>query len=430
MKNTKVVWAIVCLLLVGVMLLAGCSKATTATQTSSQTSMTSTTSTTSTTQAYNDTIPWKEPQNDGILATLPKAIQADYDGLDSELINSPYANFQAKKPPYKIYYCAAFRGNGWQEKYIGTWEKNIAAYKAAGIVSDYQFLIANGDLNTQIEQIQTAIENNADMILINALSTSGLDSLIKSAYDKGIVVMTYSGAVTSPYALNILASGFNFAATEASMLVKYLNGKGHILVVDGMLQHPANAFAHGGEAAVLDQNPGITYDVVNGNWDNGNAKDAVTTYFATHPGKVDAILNQVGMFDGCRGALEQSGRPLMPITDAIPDVSWVAYAHANKGKTGWATFGSTNSPGELSDTNFRIAIATLMGFGPKVNTFLEPAIKITDDTIDSWYTPDMQVGAIGCADPPKGTVFGQDWMNALFNKNPVLPLDTQLHSRQ
>jgi ribose transport system substrate-binding protein len=420
-KNTKVVWVIVSLLLVGAMLLAGCGKATTATQTSTQTSAT---------QAYNDTIPWTEPENDGILATLPKEIQADYNGLDSKLINSPYATFKAKAPPYKIYYCAAFRGNGWQEKYIGTWEKNIEAYKAAGIVSEYVFQIANGDLNTQIQQIQTAIEKGADMILINALSTSGLDNLIKSAYDKGIVVMCYSGAVTSPYALNILASGYNFAATEASMLVKYLNGKGHIIVVDGMLQHPANNFAHGGEAAVLDQNPGITYDVVNGNWDNANAKEAVLKYFATHPGKVDAILNQVGMFDGCREALEQSGRPLVPITDAIPDVSWVAYAHENKGKTGWATLGSTNSPGEISDTNFRIAIATLMGFGPKINTFLQPALRITDDNIDSWYTPDMKVGAIGVADPPRGTVFNQAWLKALFVKEPILPLDTQLHSKQ
>jgi ribose transport system substrate-binding protein len=417
-------------LIIGVLIaivvsLVACGTKTTTTMTTTQTS-----TQTTTTQAYNDTIPWIEPANDGILATLPKAIQADYNGLDSKLINSPYATFKAKAPPYKIYYCAAFRGNGWQEKYIGTWEKNIEAYKAAGIVSEYVFQIANGDLNTQIQQIQTAIEKGADMILINALSTSGLDNLIKSAYDKGIVVMTYSGAVTSPYALNILASGYNFAATEASMLVKYLNGKGHIIVVDGMLQHPANQFAHGGEAAVLDQNPGITYDVVNGNWDNANAKEAVLKYFATHPGKVDAILNQVGMFDGCREAVEQSGRPLMPITDAIPDISWVAFAHENKGKPGWKTFGSTNSPGELSDTNFRIAIATLMGFGPKINTFLEPALKITDENIDSWYTPDMKVGAIGVADPPRGTVFGQDWLNTLFTKPPVLPVDTQLHPRQ
>lgn len=381
---------------------------------------------------YDATITYQAPLGNAteILNGLPQDVRENFSHYTDNVNKSVYAHFKAVKRPWKVYFIDMIQANTWLAGVKDTITKDFEKYKKAGLISKYVLLDPNGDLTTQIQQIQTAVEQGANLIITLPLSPSALNAAIKQAYDAGCVVVTIGAPVTSPYAINFDKNNDLIGAKMAAGLVKGLKGKGNILMVDGIAGAPCNEQMISGRMAVLKKNPGIKIlGPVNGNWSPSAAKTAIIQYLATHPGKVDAVWQQGSMFSAAYEALQQAGRPIVPVTDSNPTKAGVAIA-VNRMNKGWITAYTGIPPDPIADAAFEAGVLTLLGNGPKINTFVCNPVTINNTNVRDWYKPDYSETSPAVADAPAGTImFPQSMFKTLFTKKPVLPVATMFSGK-
>src|SRR5438552_19034893 len=88
-------------------------------------------------------------------------------------------------------------GNGFREEMICSIK---AQAKASGVVSKVIVANRNTDPSGQIADIRNLISSGANVIVINPSDRDALNSVIKQATDKGIVVVAVDQAVSEPSA--------------------------------------------------------------------------------------------------------------------------------------------------------------------------------------------------------------------------------------
>jgi len=415
------------LLLILVFSLVACGKTTTATSTVTGTgsTVTVTSSNASTTSAINISIPFNPPTGDGVLSTLPDNVQKLYNGWNFALNKSPYENWAAKPKPWTIYWCILNLNDNWVNTSKKEIESIMAKYQAAGYIKNFVEENANNDAGTQVQQIQTAIEQKADLILLDAASTSGLNDVIKQAYDSGTVVIGFGATADSPYIINTNNNGTLLGANMAAGIVKALNGKGNVLMVGGIAGVSADQQYINGGNSVFKQNPGINIlGLVQGGWSPSTAKTVVTQWLATHTQKVDAIWQEGAMYWGIYQAVQQSGIP-MPIIDfADPLASELELAHEHINDPNWVILGSGNPAGAYTDAAFRIGIYTLLGYGTKVNAYIDNPPIITKDNLNQWWDSSFTLDNMNYVNGPPNTFLSNTTIAPLFDKPIVLPVAT------
>ena len=140
------------------------------------------------------------------LDELPADLQAAYKGVDAGQPVAP-SSYRDWKPrhaaPWKIGYASSYAGNTWRaEGMKRLMDVMLPKYKAAGLVSE--IAVTQSDLNDsrQIQQIRQLVDQGADAIIICCSNPVALNKAVDYAYEKGVVVFSYSGYLTSPHALN------------------------------------------------------------------------------------------------------------------------------------------------------------------------------------------------------------------------------------
>ena len=109
----------------------------------------------------------------------------------------------------------------------------------------------------------------------------------------------------------------------------------------------------------------IVADLV-GQWSELAAQTAVLQQLSTNPTAIDGVWQQGSMFIGVIRALQQAGRPIVPVTVGNPNQNSLAYWHDNVSK-GFKTAGTSNAPGAGMELVFRTAMRVMMGQGLKVS---------------------------------------------------------------
>jgi ribose transport system substrate-binding protein len=145
-------------------------------------------------------------------------------------------------------------GNGFREEMICSIK---AQAKASGIVS--KVIVANRttDPSGQIADMRNLISAGVNVIVMNPSDRSALDSVIKQATDKGIVVVTVDQGVTSPTAYQLYNNQVKYATLGADWLFKQLGGKGNVVEMRGINGVSADADRHQGFTATLANYPNI-----------------------------------------------------------------------------------------------------------------------------------------------------------------------------
>ena len=359
---------------------------------------------------------------DGSLYKLPKAIQAQYKGYAEPITKSPWKSFLRKhKPPWTIDYNNSFSGNAWRASALAVLQKDFALYKKKKLVKKLIVTDSNGNTTLQIQQMRSAIQQKVDLIISIPGSPDAMNGVIKQAYQAGIPVVTIAAVVTSPYALNYDTNEFLIGRNMAAGLVGLLKGKGNIMTVEGIPGTPGSAEIGQGGYAVFNKCHGIkVVDDIYGQWSESIAKTQMLQALATHPQKLNGVWQQGSMFMGVTQAIQQAGRPLVPVTVGNPNQDSLAFWHDHL-KSGYNTVGSANPPAADMDAGFRIGIATLMGQGPKVNTFVAKPPLITKATLKQWWKPSFKETSTGVGEPPKNHWLPNSALRSMFARPKKLP---------
>ncbi len=353
---------------------------------------------------------------------LPPEAQAGFEGYGSPVVASPYVNFKApREKPWVIGYNNSFSGNAWRAAALAELQKNVEAYKKLGIVKDLIVTDSNGDTPTQIQQMRSMIQKGVDVIISIPGSPTAMNAVIDEAFQAGIPVITVAAPVTTANAINVDTNGYLIGKTMALGLAQILNGKGNILTVEGIPGTSGSELIKAGGQAVFKNCPNINIvaDLV-GQWSESAAQTAVLQQLSTNPMGIDGVWQQGSMFMGVIKALEQAGRPMIPVTVGNPNQNALAYWHDNKDK-GFKTVGTSNAPGADMELAFRTAMRVMMGQGLKVSGVVARPPLITADTLDQWWKPEFTVDSNGVGEPPPNTWMPDSVLDGYFTNPAPLP---------
>ena len=178
------------------------------------------------------------------------------------------------------------------------------------------------DLNQQTNQMEDFIAAKVDLIVLNAADTKGIAPAVRKARAAGIVVVAVDVAAEGGVNATVMSDNVQAGRVAAEYLVKRLNGKGSVVIINGP---PVSAVADrvSGAEAVFRATPGIRLlsrdQNAGGNRQGG--MNVMTDLLTAHP-QIDAVFainDPSGL--GAALALRQARREnvVVAAVDGAPD---------------------------------------------------------------------------------------------------------------
>jgi ribose transport system substrate-binding protein len=218
--------------------------------------------------------------------------------------------------------------------------KNNEPYK--GHV-DFQVVVSETSPTAQIQSINNIIAQRPDAILINALSPTALDPVVKKACAQGIVVVYFDQVGGETCAYRVRNNETKLFENNAEWLAKTLKGKGNIIQDLGLPGSPVSQFGTQAAADVFKKYPGIkVVSKYEGNYTPGPSKQAVTRILTSTQG-IDGVYGIAGV-DGAAQAFEETKTKMVPMTNyGDMSVRLTNFIQANK-KNGLEFSMAENAP--------------------------------------------------------------------------------------
>lgn len=286
----------------------------------------------------------------------------------------------AKEPPWTIGYASTYAGNTWRkgamERLLG---ELLPKWKELGLVDDILITQSNLKDAVQIQQIRQLVDQGVDAVIICCSNPTALNQTIKYAYDRGVPVFSFTGYVTSPYAVN---SSVNYQLAGYDIgrwMAKEIDEKGNVLVVEGIPGASASDSQHRGVLAGLAESPDIkVVGEIAHMWTSQVGQAEVQKWLATHPAQLDGIAVQSSGETGVLQALVQSGRDIPPMSIG-GELGALCYWRNNAEYISAAI--QTWPPGDDIELGFNIMLRTMLGQGPKLQSILVAPVVVTYEDV-------------------------------------------------
>ena len=147
----------------------------------------------------------------------------------------PVSKKQFDSDGFTIAYCDTSQLETWRIQMLAEFEQAAGELKTEGIIDEYYVTNANGDPAKQINDINNMIQKGVDGIILCATSPTAIQSAVDDAMNAGIKVVNLNSLVKSNNVTSkIYQSDIAFGQICADFIVNKLNGKGNILVLNGI----------------------------------------------------------------------------------------------------------------------------------------------------------------------------------------------------
>jgi ribose transport system substrate-binding protein len=364
--------------------------------------------------------PLNDPEN--VVATLPKQLQAYYQGLPYAITKSAYSHWKPKHgPPWTIAFLDGPLNNPYNigiEQDMAFWAKKL---EADGLIKSYIFRAApDFTAGPQIQQFESLIEQKVDLIIVQPNSTTALVPVIEAAYKAGIPTVTTSGVVGSPYAVNWDTNPWLNGAVPTAYIAKYyMHSKGNMLMVEGEPTQPQAIAGLAGAEAALRNCPNIK--VINSTpldsqYSNSVAKSVVLQFLASYHGTINGVFDGGVVSTGIISAFRQLGKPVPPMTNLGAIIGGLAYFYQHKST--WAGAATGSGGYEFDRIPMDIAIRILEGKGPKINDVIGEGLLVTKnniDTVAAYNKKVLNVNNINVGQVPPYSLETSAMLNGYFN---------------
>ena len=278
-----------------------------------------------------------------------------------------------REPPYTLGWANIYSVPTWMKQTEGTITAMVEELKKEGLVDELVITDAQGDANTQIQQIQSMIDADVDAILLIAGSSTAPARVLEDACAKGIAIINFDSLVdTDQVTAKINTDSNKWGDTAAKWLIEQLGGEGKILVLNGPAGVSVSEDRRAGANEALAANPGIEILAeTNTAYNVAPAQEAVTSLLFAHP-EIDGVLSLGGALSaGAILAMDKQGRPMVPITGE--NARQFLELWKEKDLTSWATM----QPNWLGALAAYTAVQALEG--KDVPSFIEVPLPIIDN---------------------------------------------------
>ena len=270
---------------------------------------------------------------------------------------------------YTIGISNTVQGNGWREEMV-------CAMKAqalnSGVVESLNIAHRNTDAAGQLEDIRNLIEAGVDAIVVNPANPEGINSAIKEATDRGIVVVAVDQAVTEPSAYVISNDQEEYAYLGAKWLFEQIGGEGDVVYMRGAAGASADDDRDRGFKRALEEYPNVTVaqEVFTG-WQQDQGKQQILDILASGI-PIDGVWTS-GIDNVIVDAFVESEAPLVPIVGA-DNAGFVGQLSSVEGLQGAAV----TNPGSIGGAGVTLALQILQGQAPS-----EKLVLVTPDLWDN-----------------------------------------------
>ena len=288
---------------------------------------------------------------------------------------------------YVVALCNYSIGNSWRAQMEQEFVAEAEKLKAEGVVSEYYITNSNEDINKQISDMQDLITKKVDAIVITAASPTALAPVVEEAAEAGIKVVSFDNVVeTDEQVATVGIDEKEFGRIGAEWLVDKLDGKGKIVVLNGIAGTATDSLRWGGAEEVFKQYPDIEIlGSAIASWDYAQGKAAMESMLSAYP-EIDGVWSQGGaMTQGAIDAFIAAGRDLVPMTSEGNNGAIRAWIE-NKDK-GLSCIAPSN-PTYTSAEALRVVIKALNGEDIPGNVVMDIE-TVTEENVDQYYRSDM-----------------------------------------
>ncbi len=280
-------------------------------------------------------------------------------GSSSSSSSTSGSSSSGNKGPFLIGVSNGFVDSEWRSQMISDLQSANAQYMKQGLTKDLVIVSSDVDVQGQAQQIRNLINRGVNAIIVDPNSPSALNPVIKEATDKGIVVISVDQEVTAPSAVNVVINQTDWAKISMQWLAQQLNGKGNIVIINGIAGAPANEARYNGVKQVLSQYPNIkVLNVVNANWDEATGQQKMAAILASQP-NIDGIWSQDGMAQGALQAIIAANPGKWPIMVGEARVGYLQlWRQVMQTRPNFTSFGVDNPPG-AGASGLRVALDLL-----------------------------------------------------------------------
>jgi ribose transport system substrate-binding protein len=354
-----------------------------------------------------------------VVEALPDELRPLYEGFNSDVHVPALADFVASEPPWKFCFSDSYQGNPWRVAVRLEFERLVDSYQNAGYIEDFLFLNADNDVPLQNAHILQFVEEGCDIIFSIPGNESGLDEGIQAAFEAGIPVVTGEGSVTNPNAVTVTSNFYQWGFDMATAISEELNGDGNVLLVEGLRGNEIAILQREGALAGFEQFPGINVlGTVNGDWTPNITKQSLREILEFINQPIDGVWTTGSEAQFVAEAFAERGLPPPLITASISGDA-LAYWHENQDT--FRFYGHGNLPDRLSQAMFRVGTRILLGQTPKINIIMLPLPEVSQENLEDWYEPCMQLDSLAIFPiPPDDPT--PDWiLDAYFEDGETIP---------
>jgi ribose transport system substrate-binding protein len=373
-----------------------------------------------------DTVAVGPTNKDGVYATMPKKFQDIYSSYPAELVESPWATKKiTAKPPWKIGYITVGVSNQYQNNVLKTLKEEFALAKEKGLVEGN--LVTNippsleqSTPESQIAAIKQMIRQGVDAIIINPADSVAEAPAMEEAGEQGVPIILAD--VPPAPGTKYQTSTWTQNQVEADAGTLGIIKKGKILIVRGIAGNQNDKVLYNQKVVDLKNCPDIEVaSVLYGNWDNGQVKQVVSQYLASHPEKIDGVLQDGGMFAGVVQAFEARGIEVPPVGQeqcTAGDLSW----WLERIDTYKTVAGCINGL-QGGYVYFNTALRILDNKGPKYQVLSMPAVTIDNTNLKAYAQPGLPLTSDLELPGPKEAWCDNKCLDEYFNEPGAASLD-------
>ena len=283
------------------------------------------------------------------------------------------------KPPFTLGWANIYSVPTWMKQTTDTITQEVEVLKKQGLVSKLMITDAQGNANTQIQQIQSMIDAKLDAILIDAGSATALNRVIADACSKGIAVVNFDSLVdTDELTAKVNTDQVDWGRQAAEWMVKQLDGKGKLIVMNGPAGISVSDDRRKGAEPVLKAHPDLKILAeTNTEYNAAPAQEAMTNLLFNNS-EIDGVLSFGGALSaGAIMAMDKQGRALVPTTGE--NYRQFLELWKNKGLKGWATM----QPNWLGALAAYTAVEALQG--KDIPALVKVPLPVIDDSSIASY---------------------------------------------
>jgi ribose transport system substrate-binding protein len=361
------------------------------------------------------TIPTAMPADpDGAIAKLPKSVQASYNLLPQPVYKSAWANWKPTHPgPYTIYFSPGNVSTPFVQGVLAEFNKLSAGSK---VITKVETQDSNNSVQTQIQQIQQAIQQKVDLIVALPLSPAADAPVLQSAGKAGIPVIAPLNSAGSKYVIGINGNVTLEGAYLTQQLASILGDKGSVLEMQGIPGVQSSDLLLKGAGDVIKNCPKMSVaGSPVGQFTPSVAKAQTLEFLTAHPQTINAAIQVGGMATGIMQAFIQTGRTVPTIADSGATPGALAYWNEHKSTYKGVALGIP--PGQTADAIWTVALGLLDGRGVKISDISEKPLVITDANLSQWVQPGWSLNTpLAYAPGPPNVFYPASYLNQFFTK--------------